>query len=158
MHLVITTTLHDLENQTGVATTATGTVLPVADVLALAARKRAYLLLFDHNERPLLLLTYTKGGSSREDQHNQPHRLPRYRRTPSPRSADPPKTWRQTDNPKSGTHTSSVRYRAFSRPSSSSWRTDDWSTERKKPPVAAWGERSDRGLFPVLPRGSTRSM
>jgi hypothetical protein len=53
MHVIVTMTLEELERQVGVATTATGGRLPVPEALALAARKRLYLCLFDLEGRPL---------------------------------------------------------------------------------------------------------
>jgi hypothetical protein len=49
--IVATATLEDLQNKTGVAHTAGGTVLPITDVLRMAAHAYHYLLLFDRATR-----------------------------------------------------------------------------------------------------------
>ncbi|WP_305071248.1 HNH endonuclease signature motif containing protein [Mycobacterium sp. MYCO198283] len=54
--VVVTTTLQDLESGVGLARTATGTHLPMADVIRMAARAHHYLAVFDeHLQVPLYL-------------------------------------------------------------------------------------------------------
>jgi hypothetical protein len=53
MHVIVTMTLEQVEKQSGVALTATGCQIPVAAALALAARQRRYLAVFDHTGRTL---------------------------------------------------------------------------------------------------------
>ncbi|MFC7447314.1 HNH endonuclease signature motif containing protein [Rhodococcus daqingensis] len=50
---IITMTLDQLEHATGVATTASGGILPIKDALKLAEQAHPVLVLFDHNGRPL---------------------------------------------------------------------------------------------------------
>ncbi|MBP1158802.1 HNH endonuclease signature motif containing protein [Rhodococcus sp. PvR099] len=52
---IITMTLDQLEHATGVATTASGGILPIRDALTMAERSHPVLVLFDHNGRPLHL-------------------------------------------------------------------------------------------------------
>ncbi|MFI6429124.1 DUF222 domain-containing protein [Rhodococcus oryzae] len=52
---IITMTLDQLEHATGVATTASGGILPIRDALKLAERSHPVLVLFDHNGRPMHL-------------------------------------------------------------------------------------------------------
>ncbi|SEK24876.1 HNH endonuclease signature motif containing protein [Rhodococcus maanshanensis] len=52
---IITMTLDQLEHATGVATTASGGIVPIKDALKLAERSHPVLVLFDHNGRPLHL-------------------------------------------------------------------------------------------------------
>ncbi|MFC7449843.1 HNH endonuclease signature motif containing protein [Rhodococcus daqingensis] len=52
---IITMTLDQLERATGVATTASGGILPIRDALKLAEQAHPVLVLFDHNGRPLHL-------------------------------------------------------------------------------------------------------
>lgn len=52
---IITMTLDQLEEAAGVATTATGGCVPVADALTLAEKTRPWLAIFDHASRPLHL-------------------------------------------------------------------------------------------------------
>lgn len=52
---IITMTLADLEKETGLALTATGSTLPIRDAVRMAARSRPYLLIFDDDGRPLHL-------------------------------------------------------------------------------------------------------
>ncbi|MGW6379093.1 DUF222 domain-containing protein [Rhodococcus sp. NPDC055112] len=52
---IITMTLDQLEHAAGVATTASGGILPVRDALKMAERSHPVLVLFDHNGRPLHL-------------------------------------------------------------------------------------------------------
>jgi hypothetical protein len=49
--IVATAALEDLQNKTGLAHTATGTVLPITDVLRMAAHAYNYLLVFDTAKR-----------------------------------------------------------------------------------------------------------
>ena len=49
--IIATATLEDLQNNTGVAHTATGSVLPISDVLRMAAHAHNFLLLFDNAKR-----------------------------------------------------------------------------------------------------------
>jgi hypothetical protein len=49
--IIATATLEDLQNKTGVAQTATGTRLPIRDVIRLSAHASHYLLLFDKAKR-----------------------------------------------------------------------------------------------------------
>ncbi len=51
--VIVTMTLHQLEQATGLATTATGGVVPVTDALAMAERAHPVLALFDHAGAPL---------------------------------------------------------------------------------------------------------
>ncbi|OBK30601.1 maturase [Mycobacterium asiaticum] len=54
--VVVSTTLNELHNATGRAVTASGTVLPMADVIRMASRAYHYLAVFDdHTQRPLYL-------------------------------------------------------------------------------------------------------
>ncbi|MBT0567616.1 HNH endonuclease signature motif containing protein [Williamsia sp. CHRR-6] len=53
--IVVTMTLTELEQATGVATTASGGTLPVRDALTLAGDSRPFLALLDHADRPLFL-------------------------------------------------------------------------------------------------------
>ncbi|MEE2031480.1 HNH endonuclease signature motif containing protein [Rhodococcus chondri] len=53
--VIVTMTLEQLETGTGVATTATGGVVPVADALAMAEKIHPLLALFDHTGVPLHL-------------------------------------------------------------------------------------------------------
>ena len=46
-----TATLQDLQAKTGVAHTGTGSVLPISDVLRMAAHAHNFLLLFDNAKR-----------------------------------------------------------------------------------------------------------
>jgi hypothetical protein len=55
MTVIATMTLDDLENQTGMATTATGLTLPVAEVIRMAHSYRPYLCVIDRDNRPLYL-------------------------------------------------------------------------------------------------------
>ncbi|MFG1781573.1 DUF222 domain-containing protein [Rhodococcus oryzae] len=52
---ILTMTIDQLEQQTGVATTASGGIVPIKDALTLAERSHPVLVLFDHNGRPLHL-------------------------------------------------------------------------------------------------------
>ncbi|TQF66436.1 DUF222 domain-containing protein [Rhodococcus spelaei] len=52
---IITMTLQQLEQASGVVTTASGGIVPVSDALRLAERANPVLVLFDHNGRPLHL-------------------------------------------------------------------------------------------------------
>lgn len=52
---VLTMKLEDLEKDSGVATTATGGVVPIREALRLAERSRPYLAVFDHAGLPLHL-------------------------------------------------------------------------------------------------------
>ncbi|MBV8965216.1 MAG: HNH endonuclease, partial [Mycobacteriaceae bacterium] len=49
--IIATATLEDLHNKTGAARTATGTRLPITDLIAMAAQSYHYLLLFDKANR-----------------------------------------------------------------------------------------------------------
>ncbi|MDG3015094.1 HNH endonuclease signature motif containing protein [Speluncibacter jeojiensis] len=53
--VIITMTLQQLEEATGVATTAGGGLLPIRDALGMAEHAHPVLALFDHNGRPLHL-------------------------------------------------------------------------------------------------------
>jgi len=53
MHLIVTMTLTQLEQETGLATTATGGIIPVKDALESAKRCHRYLCLLDVAGRPL---------------------------------------------------------------------------------------------------------
>jgi Domain of unknown function (DUF222) len=59
--IIATATLEDLHNKTGMAHTAGGTLLPVSDVIRMAAQSHNYLLLFDKARRCRLY----KGRSTR---------------------------------------------------------------------------------------------
>ncbi|RMI30034.1 HNH endonuclease signature motif containing protein, partial [Nocardia stercoris] len=50
---ILTINVEDVENETGVATTATGGTVPIKDALALAERSRPFLAVFDHSGLPL---------------------------------------------------------------------------------------------------------
>jgi hypothetical protein len=78
--IVATAKLADLEAKTGMAKTATGTLLPITDVIAMSAHAYHYLLLFDNAKRcqlykgrttrlatpaQRLVLTATEGGCTR---------------------------------------------------------------------------------------------
>lgn len=52
---IITMTLSQLEDASGVVTTASGGIVPIADALRLAERAHPILVVFDHNGRPLNL-------------------------------------------------------------------------------------------------------
>lgn len=52
---VLTMTVDDLEQNSGVATTATGGTIPISDALPLAERSQPWLAVFDHAGRPLHL-------------------------------------------------------------------------------------------------------
>ncbi|MGW5071649.1 DUF222 domain-containing protein [Rhodococcus sp. NPDC004095] len=52
---IITMTVGQLEKASGVATTATGGIVPIRDALRMAERAHPVLALFDHNGRPLHL-------------------------------------------------------------------------------------------------------
>ncbi|MBP1162561.1 HNH endonuclease signature motif containing protein [Rhodococcus sp. PvR099] len=52
---ILTMTIDQLEQQTGVVTTASGRIVPIKDALKLAERSHPVLVLFDHNGRPLHL-------------------------------------------------------------------------------------------------------
>ncbi|WP_157124109.1 HNH endonuclease signature motif containing protein, partial [Nocardia mexicana] len=52
---VVTVKVEDLERMSGVATTATGGVVPVAEALALAERSLPFLAVFDHAGLPVHL-------------------------------------------------------------------------------------------------------
>ncbi|TJZ79583.1 DUF222 domain-containing protein [Rhodococcus oryzae] len=52
---ILTMTVDQLEQQTGVVTTASGGIVPIKDALKLAERSHPVLVLFDHNGRPLHL-------------------------------------------------------------------------------------------------------
>lgn len=52
---IITMTLQQLEKSTGVATTASGGMLPIRDALRMAEHSHPVLCLFDHSGRPLHL-------------------------------------------------------------------------------------------------------
>ncbi|MCZ4555246.1 DUF222 domain-containing protein [Rhodococcus maanshanensis] len=52
---ILTMTIDQLEQQTGVVTTASGGIVPIKDALKLAERSHPVLVLFDHNGRPLHL-------------------------------------------------------------------------------------------------------
>lgn len=52
---IVTMTLQQLEEETGIATTATGGVVPIADALRMAEDAHPVLVLFDHRGRPLHL-------------------------------------------------------------------------------------------------------
>ncbi|WP_306455726.1 MULTISPECIES: HNH endonuclease signature motif containing protein [unclassified Rhodococcus (in: high G+C Gram-positive bacteria)] len=52
---ILTMTIDELEQQTGVVTTASGGIVPIKDALKLAERSHPVLVLFDHNGRPLHL-------------------------------------------------------------------------------------------------------
>lgn len=52
---IITMTLQQLEESTGVATTASGGTIPIRDALRMAERAHPVLCLFDHSGRPLHL-------------------------------------------------------------------------------------------------------
>ncbi|MDF3285591.1 DUF222 domain-containing protein, partial [Gordonia sp. N1V] len=55
-HLIIKASLSDLIAQTGMGVTATGTLLPIRDVIALAAQCQPWLAVFDdHTSLPLYL-------------------------------------------------------------------------------------------------------
>jgi len=53
--IIVTMTLDELESETGIATTASGGILPVRDALALAGAGRPFLALLDGRDRPLFL-------------------------------------------------------------------------------------------------------
>ena len=53
--VVLTMKLDDLDKDAGVATTATGGVVPIREALKLAERSRPYLAVFDHSGLPLHL-------------------------------------------------------------------------------------------------------
>ncbi|RMI27536.1 HNH endonuclease signature motif containing protein, partial [Nocardia stercoris] len=50
---ILTINVEDVENETGVANTATGGTVPIKDALALAERSRPFLAVFDHSGLPL---------------------------------------------------------------------------------------------------------
>ncbi|MFD4181469.1 DUF222 domain-containing protein [Rhodococcus sp. NPDC058514] len=50
---IITMTVSQLEQATGVVTTASGGIVPIKDALTLAEKSHPVLVLFDHNGRPL---------------------------------------------------------------------------------------------------------
>ncbi|MFI6431289.1 HNH endonuclease signature motif containing protein [Rhodococcus oryzae] len=52
---IVTMTIDQLEQQTGVVTTASGGIVPIRDALTMAERAHPVLVLFDHNGRPLHL-------------------------------------------------------------------------------------------------------
>ncbi|WP_051636846.1 HNH endonuclease signature motif containing protein [Rhodococcus sp. UNC363MFTsu5.1] len=52
---ILTMTIDQLEQHTGVVTTASGGIVPIKDALKLAERSHPVLVLFDHNGRPLHL-------------------------------------------------------------------------------------------------------
>ncbi|MFC7448475.1 HNH endonuclease signature motif containing protein [Rhodococcus daqingensis] len=52
---IITMTLQQLEDASGVVTTASGGIVPIKDALRMAERAHPALVLFDHNGRPLHL-------------------------------------------------------------------------------------------------------
>ncbi|MFE3293365.1 DUF222 domain-containing protein, partial [Rhodococcus sp. NPDC059234] len=52
---IITMTLQQLEDATGIATTASGGILPIKDALRMAEHAHPVLCLFDHHGRPLHL-------------------------------------------------------------------------------------------------------
>ncbi|GAS88021.1 HNH endonuclease signature motif containing protein [Mycolicibacterium brisbanense] len=58
--IVVTTTLHELETGAGVAVTATGSKLPIAELIRLAAHAHHYLAVFDHHTNVPLYLGRTK--------------------------------------------------------------------------------------------------
>ncbi|WP_066904441.1 HNH endonuclease signature motif containing protein [Millisia brevis] len=54
--IIATATVHDLQQQAGIATTAGGSLLPIRDLITMAGRTRHYLAIFDdHDSRPLYL-------------------------------------------------------------------------------------------------------
>ncbi|WP_110472853.1 HNH endonuclease signature motif containing protein [Williamsia limnetica] len=53
--VIVTMTLEQLESEVGLATTASGGVIPVRDALALAGATRKFLALLDNKHRPLFL-------------------------------------------------------------------------------------------------------
>lgn len=54
--VIATATLNDLHNRAGMATTGSGALLPMRDLIRLAARTTPYLAVFDnHEDRPLYL-------------------------------------------------------------------------------------------------------
>ncbi|MFE9326577.1 DUF222 domain-containing protein [Nocardia sp. NPDC052278] len=60
---ILTMKLDDLERMSGVATTATGGVVPIRDALAMAERSQPYLAVFDHAGLPLHLGRMKRLGS-----------------------------------------------------------------------------------------------
>jgi Domain of unknown function (DUF222) len=63
--IIISTTLHDLESVAGQAVTGGGSLLPMADVIRLAAHAHHYLAIFDNHTSEPLYLGRTKRLASR---------------------------------------------------------------------------------------------
>jgi len=63
VHVIVTMTLQQLEQETGLASTATGGVIPVEDVLRMAQVRHNYLTLLDLDGRPLFFARSIRNGS-----------------------------------------------------------------------------------------------
>ena len=63
--IIVTTTLQDLESAAGQAVTGGGTLLPMKDVIRLAANAHHYLCIYDKHTRELLYLGRTKRLASK---------------------------------------------------------------------------------------------